>query len=66
MQINTPLRNEAKKPADALTEALCLSFIPRALESMLPAPCPNIKPIAWMIDINPNTIPTAPLALVPS
>ena len=35
-------------------------------ERMLPPPCPNVKPKAWIIAIKPNTMPTAPLALVPS
>ena len=36
------------------------------LDIMLPAPCPHKKPNAWRIAMKPNTIPVAPLALVPS
>ena len=39
---------------------------PSLLDIFAPAPCPNIKPKACNIAINPKTIPTAPVALVPT
>jgi hypothetical protein len=64
--IAAPLIKEPKQPVEAVLEAASVSLAPRALEMILPEPWPNIKPKAWIIAINPKTMPTAPLALVPS
>jgi hypothetical protein len=55
-----------KKLVEAYFPALSTSFAPRRRDITLPAPWPNMKPTAWIMDIRPNTMPTAPLALVPS
>ncbi len=64
--MTAPHTKEPAKPEEAYTEARSVSRPPRALEMALPAPWPNIKAKAWMIDMNPNTMPTAPEALLPS
>ncbi len=53
------------KLVEAKRDALSTSLAPSLREIILPAPCPNINPKAWIIAISPNTIPTAPDALVP-
>ena len=67
MQVMTaPQTKDPKKPEEAYTEARSVSRPPSALAMALPAPWPNMKAKAWMIDMNPKTIPTAPEALLPS
>ena len=55
-----------KKLVDANIRASSTLFAPSLLDIFAPAPCPNIKPKACNIAINPKTIPTAPVALVPT
>ena len=62
----TPTPIAQKKPVEAVVVASDTSRLPSSRDMMLPEPCPNIKPTACMIAMNPNTTPTAPLALVPS
>ncbi len=64
--IQMPQINDAANPSDAWQDALFTSFCASLREIMLPEPCPNINPKACMTAMNPNTTPTAPLALVPS
>ena len=61
-----PQKSARKKPVEASTLAVSSSCIPNFREIILPQPCPNINPNACKIAINPNTIPTAPLALLPN
>ena len=42
------------------------SFAPSCLESMFPAPMPIVKPMAWIMAMIEKTMPTAPVADVPS
>ena len=46
--------------------AVSVSRAPSMRAMMLPAPCPNMKPTAWMMLMYPKMTPTAPLWLVPS
>ena len=64
--IARPVRKESMTPVDATTLASSTFFCPSRRAMMLPEPMPYMKPNAWMMDIKPKTMPTAPLALVPS
>lgn len=64
--IKAPKKSELKKLVDANIRASSTLFAPSLLDIFAPAPCPNIKPKACNIAINPKTIPTAPVALVPT
>ncbi len=57
---------EEKNAEDTRISASSWSLAPRALLVSIPLPIPIVKPIACMIAIIENTMPTAPLALVPS
>ena len=48
----------------AISEAFWLSFWPKSLEILLPAPIPKRNPKACIMIITENTTPTAPEALV--
>ena len=62
----TPKPRAKKNAVEVVTQASSLRFWPSSRETMLPAPWPNMKPKAWMMDMKAKTMPTAPLALVPS
>ena len=64
--INTPKKSEPKKLVEANIRASSTLLAPSLLDIFAPAPCPNIKPKACNIAIKPKTIPTAPVALVPT
>ena len=48
-----------KKPVAAIFSALSTSRAPSRREMKLPEPCPKKNPVAWMMDISENTMPTA-------
>ena len=59
-----PAPTAVKKLVEAKREAAGASPLPSLRLMMLPAPCPSIKPMAWMTAIRLDTTPTAPDALV--
>ena len=59
-------RKAKKKPEEAVTVASSSLFAPSWRDRMFPAPIPIVNPIAWIIAMIENTMPTAPAALVPS
>ena len=63
---SAPNISAAKKAVDATLEACSPFLAPSRRAMMLPAPLPNKKPTACKTAIKPNTIPTAPLAELPS
>ena len=64
--ITVPPAMEEKKATDAMEWASSLLPAPRLRDTRLPAPIPKVNPTAWMMAIREKTMPTAPLALVPS
>ena len=60
------IKKARKNPVEAYSVASEVFLCPRSLEITLPDPWPNKNPIACRIDIKPNTIPIAPLALFPN
>ena len=62
----TPMPKEQMIPVDATRDARSVSRAPSSRAEMLPEPCPNMKPTAWMMAMNPKTTPMAALWLVPS
>ena len=64
--MSSPAPKEQKKLVVAKREALSTSWAPRRRLMMDPAPWPNMKPKAWMMAMRPNTMPTAPEALMPT
>lgn len=64
--IKAPKKSEPKKLVEANIRASSTLLAPSLLDMFAPAPCQNMKPKACNIAINPKTIPTAPVALVPT
>ena len=61
-----PAARARKKPEEAASSARWISRAPRWRATVLPAPMPIMKPMAWIMAMRLNTTPTAPAADVPS